>query len=589
MPASGTGSPGRAPPPVEEEEPGRPHEALDLGLSLGVGAAALPVVQVSSASSGEEEEEAGGDEEAEGPSLPSCPVCMNPWTAEGEHRVSCIPCGHVYGRSCLERWLLQCGKKTATCPQCGKIFRQKHIINLYAPEIVVPNNDLEKVRFSSLLFLGCVSDHGLKLISFMQQVLSLRHKNDTLENQQQKMIEEIKEYKRQISLQQHLINESNSKRQKMAEQSSNGARIAQSVASLRADGGSSDPCKFFLQNEYFLDGARVMGIDASSQIILASGRAAGVSIEHVLTKINMFSGHQTKVHLPPNTKALKDICIIPGGLAVFASLGKKLSLLSMTTNNIVHQYDLPAPGWSCSGLQNGPNHIYAGLQNGMLLVFDTRQTKAALHSLTGLSTHPVHTIHSVVDCSGSTKVISASSIGPCIWDVDGSENRPNLLTGMESQGVCISLACAAPSSDLIVATFRPKVELSVDGTSSQVAISQSPTLSSSGKLGCHALMRRASSTSFVKEQTCNGNVSELRMSKSAIIPCSGNSQHLFAYGDESLSGVRTWQLPSFQAFTDLRPHRRPILDLRFAESSTGEKYLGCLSEEKLQVFRVIDH
>jgi hypothetical protein len=33
----------------------------------------------------------------------------------------------------------------------------------------------------------------------------------------------------------------------MAEQSSNGARIAQSVASFRADGGSSDPCKFFLQ------------------------------------------------------------------------------------------------------------------------------------------------------------------------------------------------------------------------------------------------------------------------------------------------------------------------------------------------------
>uniref|UniRef100_A0ACD5TIE0 Uncharacterized protein n=2 Tax=Avena sativa TaxID=4498 RepID=A0ACD5TIE0_AVESA len=338
-----------------------------------------------------------------------------------------------------------------------------------------------------------------------------------------------------------------------------------------------------------------MGIDASSQIILASGRAAGVSVEHVLTKISMFSRQETKVHLPPNTKALKDICIVPGGLAVFASLGKKLSLFSMITNNVVLQYDLPAPGWSCSGVQNGAghmygaSHIYAGLQNGMLLVFDTRQTKAPLHSLTGLSTHPVHTIHAVVDCSGSMKVISASSIGPCIWDVDGGENRPNLLTGTENQGVCISLACAPPSSDLVVATFRPKVELSGDGTSSQVAISQSPTLSSSGKLGSHALMRRTSSTSFVKEQICNGSVSELRMSKSAIIPCSGNSQHLFAYGDESLHGVRTWQLPSFQSFADLMPHRRPILDLRFAESSGGEKYLGCLSEEKLQVFRVIDH
>lgn len=63
------------------------------------------------------------------------------------------------------------------------------------------------------------------------------------------------------------------------------------------------------------------------------------------------------------------------------------------------------------------------LQNGMLLVFDTRQTKGPLHSLSGLSTNPVHTIHSVVDDSGSTKIISASSTGPCIWDVDGNENR----------------------------------------------------------------------------------------------------------------------------------------------------------------------
>jgi hypothetical protein len=30
-----------------------------------------------------------------------------------------------------------------------------------------------------------------------------------------------------------------------------------------------------------------MGIDASNQIILASGRAAGVSVEHVLTKVQI--------------------------------------------------------------------------------------------------------------------------------------------------------------------------------------------------------------------------------------------------------------------------------------------------------------
>uniref|UniRef100_A0A453JC38 RING-type domain-containing protein n=8 Tax=Triticinae TaxID=1648030 RepID=A0A453JC38_AEGTS len=79
---------------------------------------------------------------------PSCPVCMEPWTSEGEHRISCIPCGHVYGRSCLERWLTQRGNASATCPQCGRRFKHKDIINIYAPEVAVPNNDLEKqLRF----------------------------------------------------------------------------------------------------------------------------------------------------------------------------------------------------------------------------------------------------------------------------------------------------------------------------------------------------------------------------------------------------------------------------------------------------------
>ncbi|XP_062205298.1 uncharacterized protein LOC133907302 isoform X2 [Phragmites australis] len=550
--------------------------------------AAPSVVRVSSSSSGEEgdssEEEseesgegAGGrggggkgrasmardkaaasEGEAQGLYLPSCPICMIPWTADGAHRVSCIPCGHVYGRCCLERWLLQCGKRKAPCPQCGKRYKQNCIINLYVPEIAVPNNDLEK------------------------QVLSLREKNESLEKQQAKLLEEIKEHKRQIMLQQKIIYESSSKRQKMTEQSSD----AEPIASLTEDIDCSNLCSFVLQNEFFLDGARVMGIDASSQIILTSGRAPGVGAEHVLTKISMFAGQEMqKIHLPTDTKAIRDICVLPGGHAVFASLGRKLSLFSMATNNVVLQYDLPAPGWSCSGNQTSSTHIYAGLQNGMLLVFDIRQTASPLHSMKGLSTHPVHTVHSVIDDSGSRKVLSASSIGPCIWDADGSGSRPNLISGMENQGVCISLTCIPPSSDTLVASYRPKVELPEDGATSQAVTPLSLAPTGSGKLGHHALMRRTSSTYFARDQICSGNVSELRMSKSAIIPC-GSNQHVFAYGDESLYGVRTWRLPSFQRFADLSPHRQPILDLRFAGSSTGERYLGCLSAEKLQVFKI---
>ncbi|KAK1611525.1 hypothetical protein QYE76_035198 [Lolium multiflorum] len=67
------------------------------------------------------------------PPAPTCPICMEPWTCNGDHRICCIPCGHVYGRSCLVKWLHRCGDDTAKCPQCGEQFEDKLIINLYAP------------------------------------------------------------------------------------------------------------------------------------------------------------------------------------------------------------------------------------------------------------------------------------------------------------------------------------------------------------------------------------------------------------------------------------------------------------------------
>ncbi|KAL6648082.1 hypothetical protein ACP70R_012306 [Stipagrostis hirtigluma subsp. patula] len=71
--------------------------------------------------------------EAWPPAGPTCCVCMEPWTCYNAHRICCIPCGHVYGRSCLERWLDRSGGSSAKCPQCGIPFARIHIINLYAP------------------------------------------------------------------------------------------------------------------------------------------------------------------------------------------------------------------------------------------------------------------------------------------------------------------------------------------------------------------------------------------------------------------------------------------------------------------------
>ncbi|XP_044983402.1 E3 ubiquitin-protein ligase RFWD3-like [Hordeum vulgare subsp. vulgare] len=75
----------------------------------------------------------GGAEADESPrAAATCCICMDPWDSYGAHRICCIPCGHVYGRSCLERWLLRCGSTSAKCPQCCQRFKHRHIINLYS-------------------------------------------------------------------------------------------------------------------------------------------------------------------------------------------------------------------------------------------------------------------------------------------------------------------------------------------------------------------------------------------------------------------------------------------------------------------------
>ncbi|CAN6293592.1 unnamed protein product [Urochloa humidicola] len=62
-----------------------------------------------------------------------CSLCLEPWTCNDAHRICCIPCGHVYGRSCLVRWLQHCGNMSAKCPQSREQFELRHIIDLYAP------------------------------------------------------------------------------------------------------------------------------------------------------------------------------------------------------------------------------------------------------------------------------------------------------------------------------------------------------------------------------------------------------------------------------------------------------------------------
>ncbi|GKE36253.1 zinc finger, RING/FYVE/PHD-type containing protein [Tanacetum coccineum] len=59
-----------------------------------------------------------------------CSICFLPFSTQGNHRICCLPCGHLYGFSCIKKWLQT--SSGGKCPQCKTSCAYKDVIRLYA-------------------------------------------------------------------------------------------------------------------------------------------------------------------------------------------------------------------------------------------------------------------------------------------------------------------------------------------------------------------------------------------------------------------------------------------------------------------------
>ncbi|KAK9079355.1 hypothetical protein SSX86_001026 [Deinandra increscens subsp. villosa] len=72
-----------------------------------------------------------------------CPICFEAWTNGGEHQICCLPCGHIYGLSCIKKWLQQ-NRISGKCPQCNNLCTFKDVRVLYASRLCVADEELHK-------------------------------------------------------------------------------------------------------------------------------------------------------------------------------------------------------------------------------------------------------------------------------------------------------------------------------------------------------------------------------------------------------------------------------------------------------------
>ncbi|KAJ2879286.1 RING finger and WD repeat domain-containing protein 3 [Coemansia asiatica] len=85
-----------------------------------------------------------GAEDDDASESSTCPICLDTWGISGSHRVVALKCGHLFGQSCVRKWLMQGGRKSSAgsglskgkCPECNQAATKRDMRPIFARSIV---------------------------------------------------------------------------------------------------------------------------------------------------------------------------------------------------------------------------------------------------------------------------------------------------------------------------------------------------------------------------------------------------------------------------------------------------------------------
>ncbi|XP_014484874.1 PREDICTED: E3 ubiquitin-protein ligase RFWD3-like [Dinoponera quadriceps] len=288
----------------------------------------------------------------------ACPICMEQWTSSGEHRLCCLRCGHLFGHSCILKWL-QCSISTnRRCPQCNKKALVKHIRFLYARklsskdtgELEKMKKDLRNVTAEKKRTQTELLQCNIRLKIYEERVVRLKSRITELEN-----------YRAEMNI---LINQ-------------NAPNFS---AKKFHPERSIDICK---------DGeCRVLNYNPWYNILVVSQKAStnvifkGYGVRRI-DPINF----QARQFIFLHSNAIRDLTFHSMQPSLLLSVGfdKCAKLMDIQNNMILHTFQTESPLWSCCWSGDNSNLLLVGAQNGSITRFDIRQISSPVDTLGGQS------------------------------------------------------------------------------------------------------------------------------------------------------------------------------------------------------------
>ncbi|XP_054633730.1 E3 ubiquitin-protein ligase RFWD3 isoform X2 [Dunckerocampus dactyliophorus] len=496
-------------------------------------------------------------EEGEGD---TCSICFEGWTVAGDHRIAALRCGHLFGFTCIQRWLTA-QRSAAKCPQCNKKAKRSDIVLLYAPKLrAMDNSEHESLKKS------------------LEEEQSLRRKAEL----------ESAQYKLKLQVVSNKYGQAQQELQELRAQMAQAGRSSAAVSSPSSsssslhcgpDGPKVAPYSFFdavlvSQN----GGSRVLSYCESLSGLLASQPSPHAALVPGwgVKKVSL-ANLKSSQYIPIHSNQIRGLSLSRqnDSLLLSAAQDCTIKLTSLLTSTVVQTYNTGKPVWSCCWCLDNINYVYAGLSNGSVLVYDIRDTSTHVQELEPLrSRTPVASLCYIPKAASSSfpcgGLIAGSPGGGCFWEqVAESTYKPHMLP-LESGG-CTDIQVDTESRHCLV-TYRPG-RFNPTLRCVLMALTRTPLED----------LNQPPSCSCSPVQTFNAGTSCKFLTKNAIFNSPDGDGALVCAGDEASNSMMVWQAASGALLQKL-PADLPVLDITpFRVNS--EHFLVALTEKMMKLYK----
>ncbi|KAB0350903.1 hypothetical protein FD754_015760 [Muntiacus muntjak] len=484
----------------------------------------------------------------------TCTICLEQWTNAGDHRLSALRCGHLFGYKCISKWLRG---QTRKCPQCNKKAKQSDIVVLYARTLRALDTSEQELMKSSL-----------------QKEQKLRKKAE-LDSAQcrlqlQALTDECSRLQSRVQDLQKLIGQD-----KISQQP--GGSQPHFLSDLPS---SQSQQKYHFQKTFTVSqtgNCRVMTYcDALSCLVVSQPSPQAAFLPGFGVKMLSTANMKSSQYIPMHGKQIRGLAFSSRskGLLLSASLDSTIKLTSLETNTVVQTYNAGRPVWSCCWCLDENNYIYAGLVNGSILLYDLRNTSSHVQELVPQRARCPLVSLSYVPRAASAAfpyggVLAGTLENASFWELKmGFTHWPHVLP-MEPGG-CVDFQVESSTCHCLV-TYRPDKN---HNTLRSVLMEMSYKLDNAGEpiCSCHPV------------QTFLGGPSCKLLTKSAIFQNPGNNGSiLVCTGDEASKSALLWDAASGSLLQDLQADQ-PVLDICPFEVNHNS-YLATLTEKMVHIYR----